>query len=159
MDLLLHSHPMTVHFPIALLLLASAAGLAYLYWQPHPALLVLTWWPMRLGWIGGVVAVATGLLAQSGLPPDAPYRAVLNWHIGTGLALLVVYGLLIYQRWLFDSSKGKRVRQAQDYVDLLDDPTRRIGFSLLALLGMLLVVASGWNGGRLVYEWGVNVMR
>jgi hypothetical protein len=27
----------------------------------------------------------------------------------------------------------------------------------MALLGLLLVIASGWNGGRVVFEWGVNV--
>ena len=156
---LTHLHPMIVHFPIALLCLASLAGLVYLYWRPYPVLLALTWWPMRLGWIGGAVAVASGLIAQSGLPPAAPYRGILNWRIGTGLALLVCYGLLIYWRWLFDSSKAKkqRIRAAQSFSDLLDDPKARTGFTVVALLGLCLVIASGWNGGRLVYEWGVNV--
>jgi uncharacterized membrane protein len=154
-------HPLTVHFPIAFLSLASLAGMAYLFWRPHPALLVLTWWPMRLGWLGGVLAIATGLLAQSGLPPNAPYRSVLNWHIGTGLALLVCYGWLIYQRWLFESRRARkdRTRQSDQPLDLLDDPNARNGFTLLALLGLLLIVVSGWTGGRLVYEWGVNVAR
>ena len=29
--------------------------------------------------------------------------------------------------------------------------------SMPMFVGMALVVASGWNGGRLVYVWGVNV--
>jgi uncharacterized membrane protein len=156
---LTHLHPATVHFPIGLLSLASLAGLLYLYWRPQPVLSTLTWWPMRLGWLGGLVAVLTGLLAQSGLPPAAPYRGILNWHIGSGLALLVVYGLLLYQQWLFHSPKAQkeRLRTGNGATDLLDDPQARIGFTLLALAGLLLLIASGWNGGRLVYEWGVNV--
>ena len=80
-------HPATVHFPIAFLLLASGAGLLYMYWRPLEVLRTLTWWPMLLGWLGALVAMLTGLLAQSGLPPQAPYRATLNWHITSGLAL------------------------------------------------------------------------
>jgi uncharacterized membrane protein len=160
MSLITHLHPASVHFPIALLSLASVAGLLYLYWRSLPLLLTLTWWPMLLGWLGGLVAVGTGLLAQSGLPPSAPYRAVLNWHIGTGLALLAAYGFLLYRRWLFDSVKAQKARQrlGNSATDLLDDPQGRFGFSLFALIGLALVIASGWNGGRLVYEWGVNVM-
>jgi uncharacterized membrane protein len=161
MSLITHLHPSTVHFPIALLILASVAGLLYLYWRPLPMFRTLTWWPMLLGWVGGLVAVGTGLLAQSGLPPAAPYRAVLNWHIGTGLALLAAYGFLLYRRWLFASAKAQKAREraGNRAADLLDDPKGRLGFTLLALLGVALLLASGWNGGRLVYEWGVNVMR
>src|ERR1700712_4548060 len=101
-------HPTTVHFPIALLMVASVAGLLYLYWQPHSTLLTLTWWPMRLGWIGAAAAVLTGLLAQRGLPPQAPYLGILNWHIGTGLALLVNYGLLLYQAWVYNSVRANK---------------------------------------------------
>jgi uncharacterized membrane protein len=158
---LLHLHPKVVHYPIALLSLASVAGLLFLYWRRRPELLVLTWWPMALGWIGGAVAVLTGLLAQRGLPPAAPYRDILNLHISSGLALLVVYGILLYWRWRFGSTKAhrERMRTGQLYSDLLDDPKARIGFTLLALSGLFLVIATGWNGGRLVYEWGVNVAR
>ncbi|RIK42333.1 MAG: hypothetical protein DCC55_09185 [Chloroflexi bacterium] len=161
MSLLSRLHPASVHFPIALLSLASVAGLLFLYWRRRPEFIVLTWWPLYLGWAGGAVAVLTGLLAQRGLPPAAPYRDILNWHISSGLALLVVYGSLIYWRWRFGTPKAQRarVRAGQLYSDLLDDPNARIGFTLLAILGLLLVVASGWNGGRLVYEWGVNVAR
>lgn len=161
MSFSVHLHPASVHFPIALLSLASLAGLLHLYWRPLPVLLTLTWWPMLLGWIGAGVAILTGLLAQSGLPPQAPYRGVLNWHIGTGLALLAVYGFLLYQRWLFTSARAQkaRLRTANANSDPIDDPKRRFGFTLLLLLGLILVIASSWNGGRLVYEWGVNVGR
>lgn len=152
-------HPALVHFPIAFLLLASASGLLYLHWQPHPTLLLLTWWSMRLGWLGVGAAVLSGLLAQSGLPPQAPYQSVLNWHIGTGLALLVSYGLLVYQQWVYGSARAQkqRARTGLTTTELLDDPKAKVWVTLLLVAGIVLLFASGWNGGRLVYEWGVNV--
>jgi len=152
-------HPALVHFPIAFLLLASTCGLLYLYWQPHPTLLLLTWWPMRLGWLGVGAAVLSGLLAQSGLPPQAPYQSVLNWHIGTGLALLVSCGLLVYQQWVYGSARAQkqRARAGLTTTELLDDPKAKVWVTLLLVAGIVLLFASGWNGGRLVYEWGVNV--
>lgn len=154
-------HPAIVHFPIAFLCLASGAGLLYVYWQPHPTLRLLTWWPMRLGWIGVGAAVLTGLLAQSGLPPQAPYQAVLNWHIGTGLVLLVNYGLLVYQQWVYGSARAQkqRARTGVTTTELLDDQNAKVWVTLLLVTGVSLLFATGWNGGHLVYEWGVNVMR
>jgi len=168
MNLLAHLHPATVHFPIALLFVASGAGLAYLFWRPLPLLRLLTWATMAIGWPTGGVAVLTGLLAQSGLPPQAPYRGVLNWHIGAGLAVLLVYGALLYLYWLHMRRAVRPLppsRRAKDGAapapvgDLLDDRSRRWLLAGLLLLGALLLLATGWNGGQLVYVWGVNVAR
>lgn len=153
-------HPATVHFPIALLILSSAAGLLYLYWQPRAELRVLVWWTMPLGWVTLGIAILSGLLAQAGLPPQAPYRSVLNWHVGTGFTLLLLYSTLLYLRWLRRSGrKGKPLQAAPQGDPLLDNPASRPWLTIVLLLGMGLVVVSGWNGGRLVYEWGVNVAR
>lgn len=152
-------HPATVHFPIALLLLANGAGLLYLYWRATESLRTLTWWPMVLGWLSVPVALLTGLLAQSGLPPQAPYRAILNWHITTGLLLWALYGLLLYWRWIHQGKQRRQARLKAGTValDLLDYPPARWQLTLLFLIGILLIVVSGWIGGKLVYEWGVNV--
>ncbi len=154
-----HLHPALVHFPIALSIFGSVAGLLYLYWRPTETLRSLTWWPLLIGWLATLAAVLSGLFDQRNLPPDAPYQSILNWHIGTGLALLVVYGGLLYRRWIFNSAKARqqRARADADYADLLDDRSARWWITGLLILGMALVVASGWNGGRLVYVWGVNV--
>ena len=154
-------HPATVHFPIAFLLLASVAALFYLYWRPLDVLRTLTWWPMLLGWLGTLLAILTGLLAQSGLPPDAPYRTTLNWHITSGLALWVLYGLLLYWQWLLQKRPARRTKAVQTAMppDLLQQPTWRLRLTLLLLAGIALVLASGWNGGKLVYSWGVNVLQ
>lgn len=156
-------HPATVHFPIAFLLLASGAGLLYIYWRPLEVLRTLTWWPMLLGWLGALVAMLTGLLAQSGLPPAAPYRATLNWHITTGLALWVLYGLLLYWQWLYQKRPSRRTKAKEPPVapppDLLQQPVHRWRVTLLLLVGIGLILASGWNGGKLVYTWGVNVLQ
>ena len=147
-------HPAVVHFPIALLLLGSATALLYMFGLRRTELVFCTWWLLLLGWIGALVAILSGLLAQSGLPPQAPYRSTLNWHIGTGMALAAVYGTLLYLWWLRRPRQGALPPASPA---LLDDPKARGWVTVLLVLGMLLVVASGWNGGRLVYAWGVNV--
>ena len=163
MNLLTHLHPAIVHFPIALLLVASASGLIYLFVWPRAELRLFTWVTMLLGWLGCAAAIASGLVAQAWLPPHAPYRSLLNWHNGTGLGTLAVYALLLYQAWVDRSAKVRRarlragLRETRDY---LDAPGRaRVMTAALLVLGLILVFFSGWNGGELVYQWGVNVLR
>lgn len=154
-----HLHPSVVHFPIALLCIGSATGLAYLFFWPRPELRLVTWLALLLGWIACAAAVLTGLIAQSGLPPDAPYRAVLNRHIGAGFAVLAVYGLLLYRRLIYGSARARKSTGGKETAgrDLLDDPARRLWNALLLLVGLASVVFTGWNGGELVYRWAVNV--
>ena len=159
MSILTHLHPATVHFPIALLLLGSLLALLHLFRRPAVDLRLTVWLLLGLGWLGGAIAVLTGLLAQVNLPPDAPYRAVLNFHIGTGLAVLVLYGFLLYRGWLFRGAKAQNARQKRGNAtaDLLDDAGARTWFAAVVVLGALLIVATGWYGGQLVYQFGVNV--
>lgn len=161
MDLLTHLHPATVHFPIALLLLGSLLTCVHLLRRPLFDLKPTIWLLIALGWVSGAVAVLTGLLAQANLPPNAPYRAVLNFHIGAGLAVLLVYGFLLYRGWLYRSARAQKARRARGVVttDLLDDPAARIWIAGVVLFGALLLVATGWYGGQLVYVFGVNVQR
>jgi uncharacterized membrane protein len=133
-------------------MVGSIAGLLYLWWRKRSELRVLTWWLLLLGWASAGVATLTGLLAQGDLPPQAPYSGILNWHITSGLALLVFYAALFYRVWLH-----RNRRRPTDPADLLDVPAARLWLTALLLAGMAIVFLSGWLGGELVYTWGVNV--
>ena len=87
-----------------------------------------------------------------GSRPTRPTADTLNWHIGTGMAVAAVYAVLLYVWWLRRPREGRPSAQ-----QLLDDAGARLWVTILLVIGMLLVVASGWNGGRLVFEFGVNV--
>ena len=152
-------HPMLVHFPIVLLLVTSAAGLAYLHWRPMPELRIIAWWSLLPGWIAVILAVITGLFNQGGLPPDAPYRPVLNFHTTGGFALIVLYGELLYRRWINRPGRAQKSKRRPAFNgDMLDDPKRKLYLTVILILGALLVIATGYFGGQLVYDFGVNVM-
>jgi uncharacterized membrane protein len=164
MNLLIHLHPSLVHFPIAFLLIGSLAALAHLAGfaktVPWIDLRRTAWFLLGLGWLATLPAILSGLLAQSGLPPDAPYRQTLNWHIGTAVALALIYGFVLYRAWLFQGAKARKARAragAHESTDLLDHAPARRWLALALLGGMALIIATGFNGGQLVYEWAVNV--
>ena len=70
----------------------------------------------------------------------------------------MLYGLLLYWQWLYQKKPPRRT-QAVTPPDLLQQPALRWRVTLLLLTGIFLILASGWNGGKLVYTWGVNVLQ
>jgi uncharacterized membrane protein len=68
--------------------------------------------------------------------------AVINQHITAGIALLITSGLAVY--WPLRNKK-------------LWSTSARWGYLVLLGAIVLLVLAEGWLGGKLVYEYGVGV--
>lgn len=136
-------HPRVVHFPVALLATGGLIALAYLLGWRREGLSSVVWVTLFLGWISLFAAILTGLIDQNRAGQVEGAAAILNPHIAAGFALLVVYGLVLYER----------LRSPQ----ALDD--RRLRWRLLALLllGIALLLIEGWLGGRLVYDLGVGV--
>lgn len=134
-------HPMFVHFPIALYLLGVLLTLGYL-WRRTPGYERFAYWAFVLAWIGVIVAALAGLIDLGSLAPDDPRRDAINRHITSGVALLIINGLLVYFRFRWP--------------DVLTS-SRRWAYLALMAGGVVAVVLTGWLGGKLVYELQVGV--
>lgn len=143
MSILEPLHPRFVHFPVALLATGSFLALVYLLGWRRPTLPVAAWVMLLLGWLGVFPAVISGLIDRNAAPDDPAVLAALNPHIAAGFGLLIIYGLLLYER----------LRNPA----VLDQPRSRLGLLALLLAGLALLVVEGWLGGKLVYELGVGV--
>lgn len=130
-------HPAIVHFPIALLLSATIADLAWvagLTSDTHIAAVL-----MAAGLVGGLVAMAAGMvdfarLDQAVVPHALRHMAIVSvaW-IGYGVALYLRRGAL----W------------SNAHIETLTIAVSVVSACVLAL--------GGWLGGRLVYTFGANV--
>lgn len=136
-------HPRLVHFPIALLATGSIVALVYLLGWRRAALPMAAWLMLFLGWLGIFAAIVSGLVDRNTAPNDPAILAVMNPHTAAGFGLLIVYGLLLYERLRAPA--------------VLDQPRRRAWLIGLLLAGLALLVLEGWLGGKLVYDLGVGV--
>lgn len=136
-------HPRFVHFPVALLATGSVIALVYLLGWRRTALPDLAWAMLLLGWLAIFPSMLSGLFDRNRAPADPAIMAVMNPHIAASFGLLIIYGLLLYER----------LRSA----DVLDQPRRRWVLIGLLALGLALLVVVGWLGGKLVYDLGVGV--
>jgi uncharacterized membrane protein len=135
------THPMWVHFTIALSVTAFCSDLL-------AALFGIRWW-MNLGWwlIAAdipvtVTALATGLKARLQLPlEEGAARSFLRVHMALGptvLGCLVLMGC--WRGWLWQVGSGATAPY------------------LVALAAVLLAIAvQGYLGGELVYRYGAGV--
>ncbi len=141
-------HPVTVHFPIALLLVSSLFTLLALR-RPAGGWETSAYHCLLVGWLAGVVAVLSGTwdaVRQLTGPDAIRDNTLITWvniHAFSNLASLAVYGQALLQR---------RRNPA-----LLADPTARAGYLRLHLIGAVLLLGGGWIGGYLVYQLGLGV--
>lgn len=140
-------HPLTVHLPIGLLLGNALLTLLYLR-RGDAALEISAYHCLWLGWLGALLAVASGTLdaARQLVGTPAPRSDALGWinaHALVGLAIVVVY----WQAW-----QARRRRP-----DILQDARARRGYLARLGLGVALIALDGWLGGHLVYALRVGV--
>ena len=133
-------HPIVVHFPIALLLCALVLeGLALALKRPN--LHRVSLWNLGLGTAGAAAAVLTGLQAEDLAKHSFEIWQVMQLHKRLGIITLILGLMATGLRLARHDQLGPRLRLV----------------AVLLMVGMASsLVAGGYLGGRLVYEFGVG---
>ncbi|MFZ5862467.1 MAG: DUF2231 domain-containing protein [Nitrospirota bacterium] len=134
-------HPIIVHFPIALLITAIVLGALELVLK-RDALREAATWLLGFGFMGGLVAAATGILAEEAAEEGGVPEGAIETHESLAFAALAVFALLIVIRWL------QRKRSIPNSV-----------FLAIGVIGVVLIALTGYFGGDLVYRYGAGVER
>jgi uncharacterized membrane protein len=131
------AHPATVHFPIAFLV--GAVGLdLYAWWRGRTDLARIATGLMAAGVLAGVVAAASGVVAFFTVPAHTgEAHRLMYWHLGLMAGAVTV----------FTATAVARRRNAPPPVW-----ARAAG-----LLGVSVLLAGAYLGGRLVYRGGAGV--
>lgn len=130
-------HPAIVHFPVALLLSATIADLAWVAGFTHDTHIGAVL--MAGGLAGGLLAMLAGMVDLIRLDEKLVPHVMVHVTF-VGLAW-VGYGIALYLRkesLMVSASLGSAAIAA-------------------SLIGALLLSVGGWLGGRLVYTFGANV--
>jgi uncharacterized membrane protein len=99
-------------------------------------------WTMLVGAIGGAVAVLSGLEAEEHISHGDAVHRVMETHEQLGLITLGVFGVLTLWRIVRERRMGARER----------------GLSLvLSIVGVGFLFATGFYGGKLVFEHAAGI--
>lgn len=132
------AHGVAVHFPIALLIVSIVMDVLA---NRRPALRQTAWYLLLIGTLGAVLATITGLIAH--LPyEESQYTGAIERHQYTAFATTAVFVALAAWRWR--SARRDDLPSSAVYVGV-------------SLLGLAVLVVTGYLGGQLVYELGVGV--
>ena len=127
-------HPMLVPIPIGLWIFSLVcdfvhAGGASGAWAS------VAFYTIGGGIVGALLAAVFGLVDLLSLPPGPRRTAIV--HMALNLTIVVLYVVNFWLRF--------------------DAPQEPGGLVWLSLVSIVLLVISGWLGGKLVYELGVGV--
>jgi uncharacterized membrane protein len=128
-------HPMIVPIAIGCFLFSFAADIICCVTGANEPWNTLAYYTMIGGILGALVAALPGLVDLLSLPPAIRGTAITHMTIN-----LIVVALFICNAWM-------RHNAPQD----LKVPM------ILSTIAILMLVVSGWLGGKMVYEAGVGV--
>lgn len=132
-------HAMSVAFPVALTFCAFGAD-AFYWWSGSKQWAWAAYWASGTAFLFGLLAGVTGLVELL-MVPGIRIRAAAWTHFVIAMMLLSMLGL----NW------GWRIA---DYIDaVLPWGIIMSGFSVL------VVIATGWHGGKLVFDYGLGTSK
>ncbi|HED19296.1 MAG TPA: DUF2231 domain-containing protein [Gammaproteobacteria bacterium] len=144
-----HIHPMLVHFPIVLLLIAVAIDFVVLLKKgdlaakdclPTSGLAALV-----LAALAAIAAASFGDIALDKAVELGFNKAALEQHEELGLTTLwILLGLALWQ--MFARWRGMQLKATMGWV-----------FFAVSLAGTAVLLTAAYFGGELVYSLGVNV--
>ena len=148
-------HPIIIHFPIALLLVAPVLVLfGIILPKQGRGLMIAALVVMALGTIATYFAVATGESAAELAERTPGVAAVLERHEDLAETTKVIFTVLtiVFAGILFGPSLFKRSlgRKSAALVNL--------AFLVFYAAGAMVLANVGHEGGRLVHEYGVRAM-
>ena len=135
-------HPMLVHFPIGLFILSFILDLASLAFPSVPNLVRDSFYAMLVGVITALIAAVPGFVDYSDIRSDHPAKRTATAHMTLNLLVVALYGINLGVR-----------------SSMLADSKIPLLPLILSLVGIVLLSASGYLGGRLVYDEGISVGR
>jgi len=135
-------HPMLVHFPIGLFLVSFLLDLTSLAFPSVPNLVRSSFYAMLLGIITALIAAVPGFIDYTDIRSDHPGKRTATAHLALNLIVVALYGINLGVR-----------------SSILNDFKTPLAPLILSLVGIGLLSASGYLGGRLVYDQGIAVGR
>ena len=137
-------HPLIIHFPVALLVSALLfALLAILIKNKQELFKELLFWNIILGTIGAVLAVITGLVAESNLVHNNAIHTIMETH--ELLGYIITSAFVIISVWLI---LRKTKMQIKEFASL----------TFFIALFSVLVGYTAHLGGKMVYQEGAGVI-
>jgi len=135
-------HPMLVHFPIGLFVLSFVLDLTSLAFPSVPNLVRDSFYAMLVGIITALFAAVPGFVDYTDIRSDHPAKRTATAHMTLNLIVVALYGINLGVR-----------------SSMLADSKIPLLPLILSLVGTALLSASGYLGGRLVYDDGIGVGR
>lgn len=146
-------HPLIIHFPIALLLVAPLLVVAAIGWRRHrDGLLLAALLLMVLGTVAVWVSVSTGEAAARLADRTPAVSAVLEHHEELAETSRLVFTVLtaVFAGLVVGPRLLRRPLPGAVHAALL------VGFLAVWTGGSLVLASTAHNGGRLVHELGVR---
>ncbi len=138
---MLDFHPFVVHFAVALLTVSVLFDLLAVT-TDRPQLQTVGWWNLFTGFLAALFAVITGLYAKNSAILTSGTATLLPLHEYLGIGTALVFTVLFIWR----SSTGRKI----------SDKWRTL-YLTVAIVGVLAVLTTGFIGGLMVFEHGINV--
>ncbi len=136
-------HPLIIHFPVALLLVAVFID-AVSIWIQKDWLYKSTLMMYLFGTLGAIAAYITGRIAADTVNPSFKAELTMSNQSYWNLSTVIVFSVYTVLRLVFSIKL---------------DPTNkivRLAVLVIAVAGLYLLINTGDLGGKLVFKYGVG---
>ena len=136
-------HPILVHIPMAMWPGAFILDLLSHWNIGGNAIVRLSFYAISFGLAASLLAAPTGLIDWTGIKKEKPAWKLGLYHMALNLVAILLFAINLGSRW----------STFHDATKVTPTPL------LLSAIGTVLLIGSAYLGGRMVYEYGINVAR